>query len=112
MEVGKFKTFMEMLIALQINIPFCDALEEMSIYAKFMKELLNGKCKLKDGENVALVEECSVIIQRGLPPKITNLGRFTIPCSISSLKISQTLYDLEASINLVSLSMMRKLNYG
>lgn len=45
---------MEMLTTLQVNIPFCDALEQMAIYTKFMKELLNGKCKLKDDENVAL----------------------------------------------------------
>lgn len=62
LEVGQFKKFMEMLIALQVNIPFCDALEQMSIYAKFMKELLNGKRKLRDDKNVALAKECSEII--------------------------------------------------
>ncbi|XP_050887131.1 uncharacterized protein LOC127092322 [Lathyrus oleraceus] len=70
MEVGQFKKFMEMLTALQVNVPFCDALEQMSMYAKFMKELLNGKRKLKDDENVALAEECSTMIQCKLPPKL------------------------------------------
>lgn len=82
------------------------------VYEKFMKQLINGKRKLKDDENVALVEECSVIIKRKLPPKLTDLGRFTTPCSIGSLKISQTLYDLGESIHLMPLYMMKKLNYG
>lgn len=112
MEVGQFKNFMEMLTALQVNIPFCDAFEQMLVYAKFMKELLNSKCKLKDDENVALAEECNAIIQHKLPPKLTDPGRFTIPFSIGSLKFGQTLCDLGASINLMSLSMMRKLNCG
>lgn len=56
MEVWQFKKFMEMLIALQLNILFCDALEQIPIYAKFMKELLNGKRKFKDDENVTLAK--------------------------------------------------------
>lgn len=82
MEVGKFKKFMEMLTTLQFNIPFCDALEKMHVYAKFMKDILKGKHKLKDDENLALTEECSAIIQRKLPPKLTDIGIFTTPCSI------------------------------
>ena len=37
MEVGQFKKFMEMLTTLQVNIPFYDALEQILVYAKFMK---------------------------------------------------------------------------
>lgn len=92
--MGQFKSFMEMLTALQVNVLFCDALEQMPVHVKFMKELLNGKRKFKDDENVALAEECSAIIQRKLPPKLTDPCIFTIPCSIGSLKIGQTLCDL------------------
>lgn len=59
------------------------------MYAKFIKELLNGKHKLKDGENVALAGECSAIIQHKLPPKLIDPGRFTIPCTIGSLKLAR-----------------------
>ncbi|XP_050896670.1 uncharacterized protein LOC127103457 [Lathyrus oleraceus] len=68
----------------------------MPVYDKFMKELLNGKRKFKDDENVALAEECSAIIQCKLKPKLTDPGTLC----------------LGASINLMSLSMMRKLNCG
>lgn len=101
-----------MLTMLQVNIIFCDALEQMPVCAKLMKELLNGKRKFKDDENVALGEEYGAIIQRKLPPKLTDPDRFTIPCSIDSLKIGQALCELGASINLMPLSMMKKLNYG
>lgn len=74
-----------MLTTLIVNIPFCDALEQMPV-AKFMKELLNDKRKLKDDENGSLPEECSVIIQCKLPPKLTDPGRFIIPIFIGSLK--------------------------
>lgn len=59
-----------------------------------------------------VAKECSVIIQRKLPPKFTDPGRFIIPCSIGLLTIRNALGDLGASINLMSLSMMRKLKYG
>ncbi|XP_050916630.1 uncharacterized protein LOC127131760 [Lathyrus oleraceus] len=84
----------------------------MSVYAKFMKEMLNGKRKLRDDENVALAKECSAIIERKLPPKLIDPRRFTIPIFIGSLKIGKALCDLAASINLMSLAMMRKLNCG
>lgn len=80
----------------------------MPIYAKFMKELLSGNRKLKDDENINLMDECSAIIQRNLPPKLTDLGRFTIPSYIDSLTINNALCDLRSSINIMSLSMMRK----
>jgi hypothetical protein len=97
---------------LQINVPFNEALEQMPVYAKFMKDLLSGKRNLKDDENVALSEECSAIVQRKLPPKLKDLGSFTIPCSIGKVKVERALCDLGASINLMPLSMVKKLGCG
>lgn len=74
-----------MLNKIQVNIPFCEALEQMFGNAKFMKELLSGKCKLKHDENIPLEEESNAIIQRKLPPKFTDADRFNIPYSIGSL---------------------------
>lgn len=42
----------------------------------------------------------------------TDLGRFIIPCSIGSQTIGYDLFDLWSSINMMPLSMMRKLNCG
>lgn len=68
--------------------------------------------KLKLDGYIALVEECSGVIQRKLPRKLTDPCRFTIPYSIGSLPISHSLCDLAEIINLMLLSMIRKLNYS
>lgn len=67
---------------------------------------------MKHDENIALAEEFSAIIQMNLPQKLTDLVRFTIPCSIGSLSINHVLCDLGVGISLMPLSMMRKLKCG
>ncbi|CAJ2636009.1 unnamed protein product [Trifolium pratense] len=111
-EEWQFKRFVELFENLQINVPFSEALEQMPIYAKFMKDLLSGKRKLRDDENVALSEKCSAILQRMLPPKLKDPGSFTIPCSNGKVKVKRALCDLGASINSMHLSMVRKLDCG
>ncbi|XP_024626611.1 uncharacterized protein [Medicago truncatula] len=108
-EEGQFKKFMQLFSQLQVNIPFGEALDQMPVYAKFMKEMLTSRRKPKDDENIALSENCSAILQRKLPPKLKDPGAFTIPCSIGPVDIGRALCDLGASINLMPLSMMKKL---
>ncbi|GAU32930.1 hypothetical protein TSUD_152910 [Trifolium subterraneum] len=105
----QFKKFMKMLHSLQMNIPFAEALEQMSVYAKFMKELLTKKRKPLDDDTVDMTEECSAIIQKKLPQKKKDPGSFTIPCSIGNIVVGRALCDLGASINLMPLSMMKKI---
>jgi len=52
---------------------------------------------------------CSVVIQRILPPKFKDPGSVTIPCSIRVVLVGKTLIDLGASINLMSHSMCRRI---
>lgn len=40
-----------MFMQLQVSIPFCEALKQMSMYAKFMNALITGKRKPKYDEN-------------------------------------------------------------
>lgn len=87
-----------MLRKIQINILFYEALDQIYVYAKFMNELLSGKGRLKDDENVVLEEKCNAIIQRKLPPKRIDPIRFTIPCSIGPVKVDHTLCDLGCCI--------------
>ncbi|MCI48796.1 hypothetical protein A2U01_0070039, partial [Trifolium medium] len=58
---------MKMFHSLQVNIPLAEALEQMPIYAKFLKELLIKKRKSLDDDTVDMTEECSALIQRKLP---------------------------------------------
>ena len=66
------------------NISFAEAIAQMPKYAKFMKEILRNKRKLKDHETVILNEECSVILLNKLPPKLKDPGSFFIPCTIGT----------------------------
>lgn len=79
-----FQEFLNILKLLTINIPFVEPLEKMSSYARFMKKILSKKKRLEEFQIVALNEECSVVVQSKLPPKMNDLGRFIIPSSIGS----------------------------
>ncbi|GAU40459.1 hypothetical protein TSUD_134610 [Trifolium subterraneum] len=74
----QFKKFMKMLHSLQMNISFAEVMEQMPVYAKFMKELLTKKRKPLDDKTVNMTEE-------------------------------RALCDLGASINLMPLSMMKRI---
>ncbi|XP_016168540.1 uncharacterized protein LOC107611093 [Arachis ipaensis] len=80
----------------------------MPLCAKFLKELINKKRSWKEKETVILTQECSVVIQKGLPPKLKEPRNFFIPCTIGNIPIDKALCDSGSSINLMSLSMMRK----
>ncbi|XP_057720028.1 uncharacterized protein LOC130934480 [Arachis stenosperma] len=81
----------------------------MPLYVKFMKELLSKKRTLKGDEIMVLTKECSAIIQSNLSRKMPDTGSFQIPCTIRSITFEKALYDLGASINLMSLFVMEKL---
>ena len=104
----QFSKFLEILKQLHINLPFVDVISQMPSYAKFFKEILSNKRKLEDCERVALNEECSAILLNKLPQKLKDPGSFTIPCLIGSCRFN-ALIDLGASINLMPLTVFKKL---
>ena len=103
---------MEVFKKLHINIPFADALEQMLSYVKFMKDILSQKRRLSDYETVNLTEECSAILKRKLLQKLKNPSSFTIPYTIGNAIFERALCDLGASINLMPLSIFRRLGLG
>ncbi|XP_057444162.1 uncharacterized protein LOC130736342 [Lotus japonicus] len=85
----------------------------MPTYAKFMKDIVSGRKRLSEvNERIMMTEECSAIVQRKLPQKLKDPGSFTIPVDIEGLLGAKALCDLGASINLMPLSMFKKLNMG
>ena len=58
----QFTKFIEVFKKLHINISFANALEQMSSYVKFMKDVLLKKRRLSDFETVNLTKECSAIL--------------------------------------------------
>ena len=103
---------MEAFKKLHINIPFADALEQMPSYVKFMKDILSKKRRLSEFETVNLTEEYSATLQRKLLQKLKDPGSFTIPCKIRNSIFERALCDLGGSINLMPLSIFRRLGLG
>ncbi|KAL5552651.1 hypothetical protein UlMin_040052 [Ulmus minor] len=97
---------------LHINIPLVEALEQMPNYVKFMKDMLTKKRRFGEFENVALTRECSAVLQNKLSPKLKDPGSFTIPCSIGNQYFGKALCDLGSSINLMPMSIFKKLGIG
>ena len=108
----QFTKFMKVFKKLHINIPFVDALEQMRSYVKFMKDILSQKRRLADFEIVNLTEECSAILKRKLLQKLKDPGSFTIPGTIGNAIFERVLCDLGAIINLMPLSIFRRLGLG
>ena len=84
----------------------------MPSYVKFMKVILANNRKSADYEIVALLEECSAILQRKIPQKLKDPGSFTIPCSIGNAVFEKALCDLGTNINSMPLSIFWKLELG
>nr|GFA48962.1 reverse transcriptase domain-containing protein [Tanacetum cinerariifolium] len=75
---------------------------------KMLKALLLNNEKLQELANTPLNENCSAVILKKLPKKLGDPGKFLIPCGFSELKC-KALADLGASINLMPLSVWKKL---
>ncbi|GJX15706.1 reverse transcriptase domain-containing protein [Tanacetum coccineum] len=73
-----------------------------------LKSLLSNKEKLLELANTPLNENCSAVILKKLPEKLGDPRKFLIPCGFSKLKY-KALADLGASINLMPLSVWKKL---
>ena len=93
-------------------MPIVECLAQMPKYAKFLKELISNKKKLQEFEIVTLTKEYSVIILNKLPLKRKQPGSFTILYSVGNLSFHKSLCDFGASINLMLLSIYRKLGLG
>nr|GEU85770.1 reverse transcriptase domain-containing protein [Tanacetum cinerariifolium] len=73
---------------------------------KMLKALLSNKEKLLELANTPITKNCSAVILKKLPEKLRDPGKFLIPCGFNGCK---ALADLGASINLMPLSVWKKL---
>ncbi|GKE35435.1 reverse transcriptase domain-containing protein [Tanacetum coccineum] len=55
-------------------------------------------------------ENCSAMLLKKLPEKLGDLGKFLIPCNFLGMDVCHALADLGASINLMPLSIWKKLS--
>ena len=97
---------------IEINIPFSEALTQMPLYAKFMKEILSRKIKIVEEGIVSLTATCSAVIQNSIPEKMQDPSSFIIPFEIRHADVGKALCDSEAIINLMPLSIAKRLSLG
>ena len=106
----KFSKFLNMFKKIEINIPFLEALTQMPHYAKFMKYILSKKRKIVEEGVVSLTTTYSAVIQKTLPEKMQDPSSFTIPYTIGNSEMGKALCDSRASINLMPLSVVKRLS--
>ncbi|XP_070015186.1 uncharacterized protein [Nicotiana sylvestris] len=107
---NQFKKFIDMMKSLSINVPLVEALEKMSGYAKFMKDLVTKKRSMHY-ETIKMTHQVIAIVH-SMALKLEDPGAFTIPCIIGCADFAKALCDLGASINLLAYSIFKTLGIG
>ncbi|GKF48532.1 hypothetical protein Tco_0141783, partial [Tanacetum coccineum] len=102
--------FYEIFKDLSFEISLADALILMPKLASTLKALIGNKEKLSEMARTPLNEHCSAVILNKLPEKLGDPGKFLIPCDFPGMDECLALVDLDASINLMPLSVWKMLS--
>nr|GEW37081.1 hypothetical protein [Tanacetum cinerariifolium] len=102
--------FFQIFKDLDFNISFTDALILMPKFCLAIKSLLTNKEKLFELARTSLNKHCSAVLLKKLPEKLGDPNKFLISCDFSRMDECLALADLDASINLMPLSVWNKLS--
>ncbi|XP_070022685.1 uncharacterized protein [Nicotiana sylvestris] len=108
---SKLEKFYDILKQLLVNIPFVEEFQEISGFAKYLKELITKK-KTTKNEVVNVTHRVSSIIEKTTVQKKEDPGAFTIPCTIGACDFARAHCDNGASINLMPLSIYKQEGLG
>ncbi|GJX67903.1 reverse transcriptase domain-containing protein [Tanacetum coccineum] len=106
----QIEKFYKILKDMSFEISLADALILMPKFASTFKALIGNKEKLSEMARTPLNEHCSAIILNRLPEKLGDPGKFLIPCDFLGMEECLALADLGASINLMPLSVWKKIS--
>ncbi|GJS75283.1 reverse transcriptase domain-containing protein [Tanacetum coccineum] len=106
----QIEKFYEIFKDLSFEISLTDALILMPKFASTLKALIGNKEKLSEMARTPLNEHCSAVILNKLPEKLGDPGKFLIPCDFLGMDECLALADLGASINLMPLSVWKRLS--
>ncbi|GKA25763.1 reverse transcriptase domain-containing protein [Tanacetum coccineum] len=106
----QIEKFYKIFKDLSFEISLTDALILMPKFASTLKALIGNKEKLSEMARTPLNEHCSAVILNKLPEKLGDPGKFLIPCDFPGMDECLALADLGASINLMPLSVWKKLS--
>ncbi|GJT65457.1 reverse transcriptase domain-containing protein [Tanacetum coccineum] len=107
---NKKEKIFQMFQDLCFDISFADALFFMPRFAPTIKSLLMNKEKLLELAKIPLNENCSAMLLKKLPEKLGDPDKFFIPCDFPGMDVCHALADLGASINLMPISIWKKLS--
>nr|GEX90536.1 reverse transcriptase domain-containing protein [Tanacetum cinerariifolium] len=107
---NQMEKFFQIFPDFHFDISFADALLLMLKFASTIKSLLANKDKLFALAKVPLNKNCSAMLLKKLPEKLGDLGKFLIPYDFLGMEVCHALADLGASINLMPLSIWKKLS--
>nr|GEU33088.1 DNA-directed DNA polymerase [Tanacetum cinerariifolium] len=102
--------FVEIFRNLHFKLSFADALLHMPMFALMFKSVLNNKEKLFNLAKTLVNENYSAVILKKLPKKLGDPGKFLIPCDFLEFDECLSLIDLGMSINLMPLSIWKKIS--
>ncbi|GKC01951.1 hypothetical protein Tco_0993561 [Tanacetum coccineum] len=106
-----FRKLLKIFRKLHFELSFADALLHMPKFATMFKSLLNNKEKLFElATTTSVNENCSTVILKKLPKKLGDPDKFLIPYDFPELDECLALADLGGSINLMPLSIWKKLS--
>nr|GEW70193.1 reverse transcriptase domain-containing protein [Tanacetum cinerariifolium] len=95
---------------LNFNISFADALILMPKFGPSIKILLTNRDKLCELARTPLNEHFLAVLRKKLPEKLGDPDQFLIPCDFLEKSECLALADLDASINLMPLSIWNNLS--
>ncbi|GJU43214.1 hypothetical protein Tco_1200480 [Tanacetum coccineum] len=102
--------FLDMIRAVQINVPLIDVVARMPNYGKFLKELIRNKHKIEQISAAFLSDESSAMIQNKVPPKLRDPKSFLIPCNFNKTFSCNALAYIGTRINLMPYSLYTKIS--
>nr|GEW27603.1 reverse transcriptase domain-containing protein [Tanacetum cinerariifolium] len=102
--------FFQIFQDLNFNISFVDALILMPKFGPSIKSLMTNKDKLCELARTPLNKHCLAVPLKKLPEKLGDPRKFLIPCEFPEKAECLALTDLDASINLMTLSVWNKLS--
>nr|GEX37259.1 reverse transcriptase domain-containing protein [Tanacetum cinerariifolium] len=107
---NQMEKFFQIFQHFHFDISFVDALLLMPKFASTIKSLLTNKDKLFELAKIPLNKNCPTMLLKKLPKKLGDPGKFLIPCDFPGIDVCHALADLSASINLMPLSIWKKLS--
>ncbi|GJZ98087.1 reverse transcriptase domain-containing protein [Tanacetum coccineum] len=106
----QIEKFYEIFKDLSFEISLTDALILMPKFSSTLKALIGNKEKLSEMARTPLNEHCSAVILNKLPEKLGDPDKFLILCDFPRMDKFLALADLGASINLMPLSVWKRLS--